>query len=103
MVGGLSWLLKDGLDEIFSFDIFNNRAPLELNTLDKTVALFDAEVELFEIFLKTGNGGFMRLVELLSSFSTSGSVFFSTTAVNSGTSAKQSTILDSIDDFSYGN
>ena len=85
MVGGLSWLLKDGLDEIFSFDIFNNRAPLELNTLDKTVALFDAEVELFEIFLKTGKGGLMRLVEL-SSISVCESAFFSIAAVISGIS-----------------
>ena len=77
--------MADGLDEIFSFDIFNNLAPLELNTFDRTFALFEVEIGLFEIFLKTGKGGLMRLVEL-SSISVCESAFFSIAAVISGIS-----------------
>ena len=81
LVVGLSWLLllcEPGLDEIFCcFDAIRSLAPLELNTLAKTFCLLPPAAELFEIFLKTGSGGLMRLFELFSWYSVIDSGFFS--------------------------
>jgi hypothetical protein len=45
--------------------------------LAKTFCLLPPAAELFEIFLKTGSGGLMRLFELFSWYSVIDSGFFS--------------------------